>query len=210
MVCCSKQNQEWQEQQSVPKTRHGRTSTATSSTTSTTTTTRDAQSHKHAPSQFSFLEANSNNSRAESINGCFSFGGRERPKFFWAWNDFQLFWLSTSVVAIIVIVLPRANHYDYDHTHTQQNKKQGIYFWRRIFTGFTIDNTVKIHPFHVIEKEMKTSKLLSSSSHAELRNLNAAFNWKKKRIHFQRFVGKSETCRGNRHLGQTRPIISLH
>lgn len=122
MVCCSKQNQEWQEQQSVPKTRHGRTSTATSSTT-TTTTTRDAQSHKHAPSQFSFLEANSNNSRAESINGCFSFGGRERPKFFWAWNDFQLFWLSTSVVAIIVIVLPRANHYDYDHTHTQQ--KQG-------------------------------------------------------------------------------------
>jgi hypothetical protein len=38
---------------------------------------------------------------------------------------FSTFWLSTSVVAIIVIVLPRANHYDYDHTHTQKTKKQG-------------------------------------------------------------------------------------
>lgn len=124
-MVCSKQNQEWQERQSVPKTRHGRTSTATSSTT-TTTTTRDAQSHKHAPSQFSFLEANSNNSRAESINGCFSFGGRETQVFLGV-KWFSTFWLSTSVVAIIVIVLPRANHYDYDHTHTtkQKKKKQG-------------------------------------------------------------------------------------
>jgi hypothetical protein len=37
---------------------------------------------------------------------------------------FSTFWLSTSVVAIIVIVLPRANHYDYDHTHTTKQKNK--------------------------------------------------------------------------------------
>ncbi len=124
------------------KTRHGRTSTATSSTT-TTFTTRDAQSHKHAPSsQFSFWKR-IQTTAARGVNKRLLFlFRRETPVSFTGREmifDFLIVHLGCRDYGHCS---PRANHHDYDHTKMVTNL-----LLNKNFTGFTVDNTVKINPF---------------------------------------------------------------